>query len=135
MGGNSFTESVVNSIDTIVRLPEASAIGWASNYMEMNRLVDIAKKTGGLTLNVIFRKYDDGIVAECLEIPGCLAQSDTEQEVKINIADAIESCLAVILEDAVKAAGASAHTNFVGIEKQETVEIDIPRILPSACAS
>ena len=101
--------------------------------MEMNRLVDIAKRNGGLTLNVIFRKYDEGIVAECLEIPGCLAQGDTEEEAKINIADAIESCLAVILEDALKAVGASAHrTNFVGIEKQETVEIDLPRILQHA---
>ncbi len=54
-----------------------------------------------LTLNIIFRKYEDGsIVAECLEIPGCLSQGETEEEARKNIADAIRECVSVILEDA-----------------------------------
>ena len=46
---------------------------------------------------------EDGyIVAECLEIPGCLSQGKTREEALQNIQDAIRECLSVMLEDLVK---------------------------------
>jgi predicted RNase H-like HicB family nuclease len=74
-----------------------------------------------LTLNIVFRKYDDGVVAECVEIPGCLSQGDTEEEAKQNIALAIEECLSVILEDAI--GRQKQEMNMVGIERQEKITV------------
>jgi len=86
-----------------------------------------------LTLNVVFRSFEDGsVVAECLELPGCMSQGETEGEAKKNIIDAIESCLSVILEDRLKAAD-QRSLDLVGIEKQETVTVAAPRILQAAC--
>jgi predicted RNase H-like HicB family nuclease len=46
---------------------------------------------------------EDGyVVAECLEIPGCLSQGKTREEALQNIQDAIRECLSVMLEDLVK---------------------------------
>jgi len=45
---------------------------------------------------------DGFIIAECLEIPGCMSQGRTIQEARENIKDAINSCLSVILEDHLK---------------------------------
>ncbi len=56
---------------------------------------------------------EDGYVAECLEIPGCLAQGETEAEAIENIQDAIRSCLLVLLEDAL--ADVTAHRDLGGI--------------------
>jgi len=40
---------------------------------------------------------EDGyIVAECLEIPGCLSQGKTKEEALQNIQDAIRECLSVM---------------------------------------
>jgi len=54
-------------------------------------------------LSVITYSGEDGyIVAECLEIPGCLSQGKTKEEALKNIQDAIRECLSVMLEDLVK---------------------------------
>jgi len=54
-------------------------------------------------LTIITYPGDDGyIVAECLEISGCLSQGKTKQEAIRNIQDAIGECLSVMLEDLVK---------------------------------
>ncbi len=90
----------------------------------------------GLTLNILFRRDEDGtVVAECLEIPGCMSQGNTEDETKANIVDAINDCLAVMMEDAISAGRCSSESfNFVGIEKQEKVQVEAPRILVPVCA-
>ncbi len=44
--------------------------------------------------------YDGFIVAECLDIPGCMSQGKTLAEARRNIQLAIQECLAVMLEDA-----------------------------------
>jgi len=50
--------------------------------------------------NIYLKKGADGfIIAECLEIPGCMSQGRTVEEAKENIKDAIRECLSVILED------------------------------------
>lgn len=81
-----------------------------------------------LTLNIIFRKVEDGtVVAECLEIPGCLSQGETEEEAKKNIWDAIQQCISVILEDAIEKQCGEVP-NLVGIDRQEKLTIR-PNIL------
>ena len=43
-----------------------------------------------------YRGHDGYIVAECLEIPGCMSQGKTIGAAKRNIADAIDACLEVM---------------------------------------
>lgn len=38
---------------------------------------------------------DGGYVAECLDLPGCLSDGDTEEEARANLEDAIAEVLAV----------------------------------------
>jgi predicted RNase H-like HicB family nuclease len=80
-------------------------------------------------LNVVVRKGEDGyFVAECLEIPGCMSQGQTEEEAVKNALDAIKACLGVMLEDFLKRARQSAPTNLVGIEKQEVFRVAPPEL-------
>ena len=53
----------------------------------------------------IARDEDGMYIAECPAIPGCVSQGETIEEVKANILDALEGCLAVREEMAV----AEAH--------------------------
>ncbi|MCI2430323.1 type II toxin-antitoxin system HicB family antitoxin [Candidatus Acetothermia bacterium] len=63
-------------------------------------------------LRVRFEKgYDGFIVAECLDIPGCMSQGRTLAEARRNIQQAIQECLEVILQDALKAIRARAPAN------------------------
>ncbi len=54
-------------------------------------------------VTVLFREISDEsgdyIVAECLEIPGCVSQGATQTEAEANIKDAIETCLGRTLPD------------------------------------
>ena len=44
----------------------------------------------------VLDRDEDGVwVAECPSIPGCVSQGETLEEVKANILDALEGCLAV----------------------------------------
>jgi len=81
---------------------------------------------GKVCLNIVYRKaeIDGGFIAECLELPGCMSQGDTEDEVKANIVDAIESCLSVLLEDAIKANMIDRATDVGNFEKRETLVVD-----------
>ena len=48
----------------------------------------------GLTIE--FSDGEDGfIIAECLQLPGCMSQGHTQEEAEQNIKDAVESVLAV----------------------------------------
>lgn len=48
------------------------------------------------TLSVILSQDEDGyVVAECLEIPGCVSQGRTRAEAMENIRDGIRECLIV----------------------------------------
>jgi len=52
----------------------------------------------GSVLTVVFRQGEDGyIVAECLQLPGCMSQGKTKAEANRNIRDAIQSVLMVRL--------------------------------------
>ena len=49
---------------------------------------------------VYFQDGADGyIIAECVDIPGCMSQGRTMEEAANNIKDAIAACLQVMLED------------------------------------
>jgi predicted RNase H-like HicB family nuclease len=85
---------------------------------------DIA--SGKVCLNVVFRKaeIDGGYIAECLELPGCMSQGDTEAEAKANIVDAIEACISVLVEDYLKSTIINRTTDFGNVERQATLILD-----------
>jgi predicted RNase H-like HicB family nuclease len=85
---------------------------------------DIA--SGKVCLNIVFRKaeIDGGYIAECLELPGCMSQGETEEEAKENIVDAIESCISVLVEDYLKSNIIDRATDFGNVERQETLVLD-----------
>ncbi len=59
------------------------------------------KRASGPVFRVTLSPGEDGyIVAECVDIPGCMSQGKTEKEALENIGDAIKACLEVIMEDA-----------------------------------
>jgi len=88
------------------------------------RLRDVV--SGKVCLNVIFKKaeLDGGYIAECLELPGCMSQGETEDEAKANIVDAIESCISVLIEDCINSNIINRVTDISNVEKQETLVID-----------
>jgi predicted RNase H-like HicB family nuclease len=74
----------------------------------------------------------DGYVAECLELPGCMAQGETETEAMENIQDAIASCLSVLFEDTLNSAMAERHlgeATFTDVSKQATLRVTLPRVV------
>ena len=78
-------------------------------------------------LTVITYPGEDGyVVAECLEIPGCLSQGMTKEEALENIQDAIRECLSVLLEDLVK------HGHHVkpdiDAKDQQTIRVQPPQV-------
>jgi predicted RNase H-like HicB family nuclease len=78
-------------------------------------------------LTVTTYSGEDGyIVAECLEIPGCLSQGKTREEALQNIQDAIRECLSVMLEDLVKH-GHHARPD-VEAKEQQTIRVQPPQV-------
>ena len=89
----------------------------------------IEGKAGELSLTVVFREVREAavsyFVAECLEIPGCVSQGDTQEEAHANIQDAIQACLSVLFEDCVKQLMArQSPPDLRGISSQERLTID-----------
>ena len=82
---------------------------------------------GELGLTVVFRDvHEEGVVvAECLEIPGCVSQGATRDEAHRNIEDAIRLCLSVIFEDQVRAVIEShaRSIDYSGITAQESIRV------------
>jgi predicted RNase H-like HicB family nuclease len=78
-------------------------------------------------LSVITYSGEDGyIVAECVEIPGCLSQGKTKEEALQNIQDAIRECLSVMLEDLVK--HRQQVKPDVEAKEQQTVRVQPPQV-------
>ena len=78
-------------------------------------------------LSVITYSGEDGyIVAECLEIPGCLSQGKTKEEALKNIQDAIRECLSVMLEDLVK--HRQQVKPDVEAKEQQTIRVQPPQV-------
>ena len=51
---------------------------------------------------IIHQAEEGGYWAEVPAIPGCVTQSETREELLVNIREAIEGCLSVELEDCQK---------------------------------
>ena len=87
---------------------------------------------GKVNLTMLLRKYEDNgetyFVAECLEIPGCVADGDTEDEAATNLSGAIQACVEVLFEDSLKRAakGAAPGRDYVGITSQRSVQVAVP---------
>ena len=66
-------------------------------WQRLNRRTDETQQEDpGSVLTVVFRPGEDGyIIAECLQLPGCMSQGKTKDEANQNIMDAIKSVLMV----------------------------------------
>ncbi|MEK7404272.1 MAG: type II toxin-antitoxin system HicB family antitoxin [Acidobacteriota bacterium] len=84
----------------------------------------------GTRLSIQFSDAGDGyIMAECLDIPGCVSQGRTHAEALANLTEAISVCLEVILEDAAaKTAGAPAPLDLGRYE----LSLSTAELLPAA---
>ena len=85
-----------------------------------------------LDLTIVFsRDEEDGfVVAECLELPGCMSQGRTEAEAKATVMGAIEACISVMLEDAITSAGAGREAALVEGARHR-VSLVIPHLVDS----
>ena len=79
-------------------------------------------------VTIVFRTVEEAsetyVVAECLEIPGCVSQGADQDDAEANIKDAIEACLAVMYMDALRRL-TECRTNhdFRGISSQRRLTI------------
>ena len=67
-----------------------------------------SSKPGLFNFSVVFEEHEDEgdryVVAECLELPGCVSQGATRAEAEVNIENAMRACLSVVIEDSLKRA-------------------------------
>ena len=70
----------------------------------MNSIVDKLITGRDLTFNLEFQRDEESgwFVVHVVELPGCVSQGPTVEEAKANIADALESYMEVLLEDAIQ---------------------------------
>jgi predicted RNase H-like HicB family nuclease len=72
----------------------------------MNALYEMiggVPETLHLTVRVEPDELDGGYISECLDLPGCMSQGDTEEAALESLADAIAAVLAVQIQDQVAA--------------------------------
>jgi predicted RNase H-like HicB family nuclease len=80
-------------------------------------------------LTVVFKRGEDGyVVAECLQLPGCMSQGVDEEEAKRNIVNAIQSCLTVRIQELLAGSYNIVSTDLVGIQSQETLRVKPPEL-------
>jgi predicted RNase H-like HicB family nuclease len=104
-------------------------------FMTIRDDISVAMQRGDnpapVEVTVLFREISDEsgtyIVAECLEIPGCVSQGMTQDEAEANIKDAMKSCLAVVCVDAMKRAmDCRLERDLRGISSQRRMTISQP---------
>lgn len=84
-------------------------------------------KLSPLSLTVALRRGEDGyIIADCLQLPGCMSQGRNQQEARRNIVAAIEECLAIRMQEFV--CESTATMDLVGIEAKEVFVIRPPQV-------
>ena len=63
-----------------------------------------------VVLRISLRPGRDGyVVAECVDVPGCVSQGKDEQEAMENLEDVVRTCFAVILREWMQKAKANRH--------------------------
>lgn len=82
---------------------------------------------GDLVFTVALRedREEGGYVAECLDMPGCVSEGETQEEAVANIEKAINACLEVMFEDCVRDVMRRHRLNasYVGISDQRHIVI------------
>jgi predicted RNase H-like HicB family nuclease len=68
----------------------------------MNAWVDKIISGHDLTFNLEFQRDNEWFVVHVVELPGCVSQGATIDEAKVNIANALESYMEVLLEAAIR---------------------------------
>ncbi len=71
--------------------------------MERTRL-DADDPPASLTLTIVVKEVrEEGLapyfVTQCVELPGCVSEGDTEDEARSSIQSAMRACLSVMFED------------------------------------
>ena len=91
----------------------------------------MTEKTSGV-LTVIFHECEEGgVTAECIELPNCFSEGETQEEAEQNIRDAMDACLSVIFEECLDRLRASVdfgRVHMSRVSKQETFNVQIPRL-------
>jgi len=74
----------------------------------MNAIVDKIITGHDLTFNLEFQRDEESgwFVVHIVELPGCVSQGPTIEEAKVNIANALESFMEVLLETAIRSQSA-----------------------------
>ena len=79
---------------------------------------------------LVHEDVDGGFWGECLELPGCISQGDTLDEMDFNIREAIELVLEVMVEDGKDlsnlAPGEPTEPDDPHVRKWE-IEVDVPQ--------
>lgn len=74
-----------------------------------------------ITFNVSLRKGVDGyIVAECLDLPGCVSQGTDAEEAMENLEDVIRTCCALILRGWMK----KAHEEHQTVRSRPSADLE-----------
>ena len=80
-----------------------------------------------LVLTIALREdhEEGGFIAECLDIPGCVSEGETQDEAVDNVQKAIRGCLEVMFEDCVREMIQSHRPNvsYVGISEQRHIAL------------
>jgi predicted RNase H-like HicB family nuclease len=88
-------------------------------------------KGGALRIAYAIHKddLDGGYIAECTDLPGCMAQGDTEEEAAANLADAVADYISVVIEDHLQ----KKHALSATTEPKETLVVK-PLVALGFCA-
>ncbi|HEY6346880.1 MAG TPA: type II toxin-antitoxin system HicB family antitoxin [Bryobacteraceae bacterium] len=91
----------------------------------MGALLDTIITGHDLTFNLQFERDEDSgwFIAHVVELPGCVSQGATLEEAKKNIASALESCIEVLLEDAIRKQGSREEPVSVKSTATETAQV------------
>jgi predicted RNase H-like HicB family nuclease len=84
-----------------------------------------------LTIIVHACEEEGGFTAECVEIPGCVSEGETEEQAVVNIKDAVNACLSVLFEDCIQRLRNNVdlgNVNLQHVSKQERLSISIPQV-------
>lgn len=98
---------------------------------DLSSAMDCGRDTGQHSITVVFREHTENsktyFVAECLEIPGCISQGDTQEEAEANIEDAIQLCLSVMYRDVLnRLIECRTNPDLRGISAQRRLTINQP---------
>ncbi len=96
---------------------------------------DADNNPGSLTLTIVVKEVrEEGLapyfVAQCVELPGCVSEGDTEDDARLSIQSAMRECLSVMFEDSIRRlTGTVPLPDLRGVSSQYGLEINLmPRL-------